>query len=178
MTVTGVRPFAPVAVPAATLPGRIVSRVVDSIMFIPIRLLVVALVALTGVPSWVAGWVAGVGLAFSVTVPTAIWGRSPGKRFMGLRVERVGGEPPGWTAAVVREIALYGSVAAARLVGWAVDRYAVEVGDGVTWAMVAVLIAVPLFRSDRRMVHDLIAGTRVLEPRPPAAQETPAVQDT
>lgn len=86
-------------------------------------------------------------LALYEVVPTALWGRTPGKAVVGTRVVGLGdGRVPGWKRAVLR---------------WALPALAFQV-HVVGWAIAvllrAVLVADPLHRG----VHDRLAGTIVV----------------
>ena len=91
--------------------------------------------------------VAFVFLALYEVVPTALWGRTPGKAIVNIRVVGIGDErPPGWKRAVLRWVlpALAFQVA---VVGWV-----------LALALRAVLVLDPLHRG----VHDRLAGTIVV----------------
>ena len=91
--------------------------------------------------------VAFVFLAVYELVPTALWGRTPGKAIVGTRVVGIGDErPPGWKRAILR---------------WILPALAFQVSV-VGWVLAllvrAALVADPL----RRGVHDRLAGTIVV----------------
>lgn len=91
--------------------------------------------------------VAFVFLALYEIVPTALWGRTPGKAIVNIRVVGIGDErPPGWKRAVLRWVlpALAFQVA---VVGWV-----------IALALRAALVLDPLHRG----VHDRLAGTIVV----------------
>lgn len=86
-------------------------------------------------------------LAMYEVIPTALWGRTPGKAVVGTRVVGVGdGAVPGFKRAILR---------------WALPAVAFQV-HVVGWAIAvllrAVLVADPLHRG----VHDRLAGTIVV----------------
>lgn len=86
-------------------------------------------------------------LALYEIVPTALWGRTPGKVVVGTRVVRISdGGPPGWGPSVLR---------------WVLPALAFQVhvlGAALAVLLRAVLVVDPL----RRGVHDRLAGTIVV----------------
>lgn len=91
-----------------------------------------------------------------VAVPLLLWqgwllattGQTVGKRWLKLRVVLVdNGQPPGWLRGVFLRHVLMPALAV--------------VTCGLTQA-VAVFDPLLIFRNDRRCLHDLIAGTRVV----------------
>lgn len=88
-------------------------------------------------------------LAFGLVVPAAYfvllhgtWGRTVGKALAGVRVVTASGEPLGYPRALARHLA------------WFLSALPLLIG----FLMVAA-------RSDKRALHDLIAGTRVVRVR-------------
>lgn len=91
--------------------------------------------------------VAFVFLALYEIVPTALWGRTPGKAIVGTRVVGTGdGRVPGFKRAVLR---------------WVLPALAFQV-HVVGWALALLLRAVLVFEPLRRGVHDRLAGTIVV----------------
>lgn len=91
--------------------------------------------------------VAGLFLALYEVIPTALWGRTPGKAIVGTRVVGVNdGRVPGWKRALLRWV-LPALAFQVHLVGWA-----------VAVLLRAVLVVDPLHRG----VHDRLAGTIVV----------------
>jgi uncharacterized RDD family membrane protein YckC len=97
-------------------------------------------------------WKARLGLAnFAMycalnAYPLAIWGQSWGKRMLGIKIVDMQGRKPG----VLRLLFLrYGLV---RLVGLA----------PVVGGLLALIDDCFIFRADRRCLHDILAGTRVV----------------
>jgi uncharacterized RDD family membrane protein YckC len=86
-------------------------------------------------------------LAVYELVPTALWGRTPGKAIVGTRVVGIGdGEVPGWTRAILR---------------WALPALAFQV-QAVGWALALLVRAALALDPLRRGVHDRLAGTIVV----------------
>ena len=91
--------------------------------------------------------VAFVFLSMYEVIPTALWGRTPGKAIVGTRVVGIGdGGVPGWKRALLRWV-LPALAFQVHLVGWV-----------LALALRAALVADPL----RRGVHDRLAGTIVV----------------
>ena len=86
-------------------------------------------------------------LAIYELVPTALWGRTPGKVIVGTRVVGIGDErPPGWTRAILR---------------WVLPALAFQV-HVVGWALALGVRAALALDPLRRGVHDRLAGTIVV----------------
>src|SRR5437660_1363572 len=95
-------------------------------------------------------------LALYEVVPTALWGRTPGKAIVGTRVVRIGdgqpawperyGQPPGWKRAVLR---------------WVLPALAFQI-HLVGWVIAILLRAVLVLDPLRRGVPDRLAGTIVV----------------
>lgn len=99
-------------------------------------------------------------LAFVEIVPTALWGRTPGKAMLGTRcVDIDTGGPPGMIRSVFRGLLLHGWVGIP-IVGWVLP--------------VAIAITTVLSPSGRG-VHDRLAGTLVVDvtPGPELAADDP-----
>lgn len=91
--------------------------------------------------------VAFVFLALYEIIPTAFWGRTPGKAIVGTRVVGMAdGQPPGWKRAILR---------------WVLPALAFQV-HVIGWALAVLLRAALLFDPLRRGVHDRLAGTIVV----------------
>jgi len=91
--------------------------------------------------------VAAVFLALYEVVPTALWGRTPGKAIVNIRVVGIGDErPPGWKGAVLR---------------WVLPALAFQVAV-VGWVLAIALRAVLALDPLHRGVHDRLAGTIVV----------------
>ena len=86
-------------------------------------------------------------LALYELVPTALWGRTPGKAIVGTRVVGIGdGGVPGWKRALLR---------------WVLPALAFQV-QTVGWALALLLRAALVVDPLRRGVHDRLAGTIVV----------------
>ncbi len=86
-------------------------------------------------------------LALYEVVPTALWGRTPGKAIVGTRVVRIDDDrPPGWKRAVLR---------------WVLPALAYQI-HVVGWVVAILLRAVLVLDPLRRSVPDRLAGTIVL----------------
>jgi uncharacterized RDD family membrane protein YckC len=86
-------------------------------------------------------------LAVYELVPTALWGRTPGKAIVGTRIVGIGDDqPPGWTRAILR---------------WVLPALAFQV-HVVGWALALGVRAALAFDPLRRGVHDRLAGTIVV----------------
>lgn len=84
-------------------------------------------------------------------VPTAYWGRTPGKAMLGMRcVDHGTGEPPGLVRSVFRALLLH-AWTGIPLVGWLIP--------------VSILITT-LVAPDGRGIHDRLAGTVVVDAVP------------
>ena len=98
-------------------------------------------------------------LAALEIVPTALWGRTPGKALLGLRCVEAGtGSPPGFVRSIFRGLLLHAWVAIP-VAGWLVP--------------VAVAGTTVLAPSGRG-VHDRLSDTRVVDaaPRQPSGGPT------
>lgn len=94
------------------------------------------------------GWVSLASLVYHV-IPTAVWGQTPGKWMVGIRVLGPNGQPPGWVRSTIRG-----------LVGALADLLFNTVGIGIIdplWL---------LWDSRRQTLHDKAAGTVVVTARP------------
>ena len=86
-------------------------------------------------------------LAIYELVPTALWGRTPGKAIVGTRIVGIGDErPPGWTRAILR---------------WILPALAFQV-QAIGWALALAVRAALALDPLRRGVHDRLAGTIVV----------------
>ncbi len=85
-------------------------------------------------------------------VPTALWGRTPGKAMLGLRVVDVRtGRAPGFSPAVLRGLLVHGWVGIPVL-GWVVP---------------VAIVGSTLLSPTTRGIHDRLAGTSVIDADPP-----------
>lgn len=90
-------------------------------------------------------------LAVLEVVPTAIWGRTPGKAVLGLRcVDVDNGRPPGFVRSIFRGLLLHAWVAVPVL-GWVLPL-----------AITVTTVAAPAGRG----LHDRLSGTSVVEAVP------------
>jgi uncharacterized RDD family membrane protein YckC len=87
------------------------------------------------------------GLAIFQTYLLSTRGQTLGKRWMGVKVVKLDGSAPGFVHAVLLRIFVNGLIGGIPKVGAA-------------YSLVDILM---IFRDDRRCVHDLIAGTRVVK---------------
>jgi uncharacterized RDD family membrane protein YckC len=87
-----------------------------------------------------------------------LWSQTPGKRVMGLRVEPTFGAQLGFGKPFLREAVIQ---APSLLV---LTPFAL--GGGVSFIILVASVVIALSRPDRRMLHDLIAGTAVVRDRP------------
>lgn len=84
-------------------------------------------------------------------VPTAIWGRTPGKAMLGLRCVDVDTDrPPGVIRSVFRGLLLHAWVAIPVL----------------GWLLPVAITVTTVFAPSGRGVHDRLAGTRVVDVAP------------
>ncbi len=102
--------------------------------------------------------VAYVGYSALVMIAVATRGWSPGKWVVRTRVVGPDGASPGWARAVIRFAVPFIPTAAGVLVGEVSPTAGVSIGELGTIAVYAGI----LVRRDRRGVHDLAAGTRVV----------------
>ena len=76
-------------------------------------------------------------------------GQTIGKRLLSIRIRRIDGQSASLARLIVVRYALFVALGLIPLIGW--------------W--LAFLDAIWIFRADRRCIHDLLAGTVVLEAR-------------
>ena len=88
----------------------------------------------------------------------ALWSQTPGKRVMGLRVEPTFGAQLGFGKPILREAVIQ---APSLLV---LTPFAL--GGGGSFILLVASVVIALSRPDRRMLHDLVAGTAVVRDRP------------
>lgn len=81
----------------------------------------------------------------------ANWGQTAGKEMLGVKVVRLDGKRVGRYHALGRVVA-----------------------GGLSWATLGLGFLVPLFRKDRRALHDLVARTKVVSVAPPVRTRPPA----
>ena len=138
--------------------------------------LTLALVPAALTPGALKGRMFGVGLLLGAAyllvrdgLPYAEWGpRSLGKRWLGLRPYRLGGEALTWAASVRRNATVGGAFAVWAGVYLAGGFRGVPFGGLLLWAAVAVVVAeavlVAIDPVGRRL-GDRLARTRVIEAR-------------
>jgi uncharacterized RDD family membrane protein YckC len=74
-------------------------------------------------------------------------GRTLGKAMTGITLQTVDGDRPGWAATVLRSLLLYGPAIALPV---------------LTVPVLLVLLGSIVLSTDRRGLHDRLAGTRVV----------------
>ena len=138
--------------------------------------LTLALVPAALTPGALKGRMFGVGLLLGAAyllfrdgLPYAEWGaRSLGKRWLGIRPYRVGGEALTWAASARRNATVGGALAVWALVYLAGGFRGVPFGGVLMWAAVAVVaveaVLVAIDPVGRRL-GDRLARTRVVEAR-------------
>lgn len=90
-------------------------------------------------------------LAVLEVLPTALWGRSPGKAMLGVRVvDPDTGRPPGFLRSVLRGLLLHAWVAI----------------PAIGWFLPAAITITVLASPSGRGVHDRLAATRVVDAAP------------
>lgn len=95
--------------------------------------------------------IAGLVLIVLEVLPTALWGRSPGKALLGVRCVGIDtGRAPGLLRAVLRALLVY---------GWA----AIPV---VGWLLPVSITLTTFLAAGSRGVHDRLAGTVVVDAAP------------
>ncbi len=100
--------------------------------------------------------IAALVLAALEIVPTAVWGRTPGKALLGLRcVESGSGRPPGFVRSIFRGLLLHAWVA-------------IPIAG---WLLPAAVAGTTLLAPSGRGLHDRLSDTRVVDaaPRQPSA---------
>ncbi|MEN2982883.1 MAG: RDD family protein [Thermus sp.] len=123
---------------------RLAASLMDGLILVPLSLFLLALAGippLEGAPgfwddllfNWLPGWA-------YYTAFTALYGATPGKMLLGLRVVRTDGQPMDWTTALMREV-----------VGKTLSTLPLLLG--YLWAF---------FHPRRQAWHDLIADTLVV----------------
>ena len=143
-------------------PGRrIGAALIDVLLYLAvIAVIVVAAVALggdgdddpVGLVIFLGVLVAILGMWALVVATTALWGGSPGKLAVGLRVTRDDGttSPPGWGPAFVRTLpGLIGAIPG--------------VGPLLNLGLQILNIAFVVSDDERRSVHDRVGSTRVVK---------------
>ena len=123
--------------------------------------------------------------AYFVLVPAFVWpGQTPAKRMMGLRIATLDGGTPTFGQLVVRQViglfVIDGALVSASTIwhqmlsivtGINFVTPLMYVGFAVTLASVVLI----LMRKDRRCIHDLIAGTRVVKAEQELVKETSTI---
>lgn len=90
-------------------------------------------------------------LAVVEVVPTALWGRTPGKAMLGTRcVDIDTGGPPGMVRSLFRGLLLHGWVGIPM----------------VGWLLPAAIVVTTVLAPSGRGVHDRLAGTLVVDAMP------------
>jgi len=121
---------------------RLVASFVDGLILVPVTLLLMALAQVDWTNptptqnllfNWIPSW------AYYVAF-TALYGATPGKMLLGIRVVKTDGRPVDWLTAFMREVV--GKTLSALLLGL-----------GYLWAF---------FHPKRQAWHDLIADTLVV----------------
>ena len=121
---------------------RLVASLVDGLILVPLTLLLMALAGVDWMNTtflqdllfnWLPSW------AYYVAF-TALYGATPGKMLLGIRVVKADGRPVDWLTAFMREV-----------VGKTLSTLALSVG--YLWAF---------FHPKRQTWHDLIADTLVV----------------
>jgi uncharacterized RDD family membrane protein YckC len=121
---------------------RLVASLVDGLILVPLTLLLMALAGVDWMNTtflqdllfnWLPSW------AYYVAF-TALYGATPGKMLLGIRVVKADGRPVDWLTAFMREV-----------VGKTLSTLAL--GVGYLWAF---------FHPKRQTWHDLIADTLVV----------------
>ena len=121
---------------------RLVASLVDGLILVPVTLLLMALAGVDWMNTtflrdllfnWLPSW------AYYVAF-TALYGATPGKMLLGIRVVKADGRPVDWLTAFMREV-----------VGKTLSTLALSVG--YLWAF---------FHPKRQTWHDLIADTLVV----------------
>ena len=107
------------------------------------------------------GWI-GLGLLY-FGLPETVWGRSPGKGLMGLRVATASGARAGVGGVALRTVAFWAvpALASAVLTRLAVLRVVSEQG-GLTPFLYAALLIPARRRNGFVGLHDLASGTRAI----------------
>lgn len=140
---------------------RLVAAIVDFTIVMVLVVVVVALGSAVGLDD--LGNAAGlVVVAAYPIVAIGKYGRTVGKRLCNLVVRRADGGPPGWTRAVVRFAVTAVPLVAATVLNRALgdDR---EVLNNLLQVVIGGLTYAPMvFDEQRRGLHDLLAGTRVV----------------
>jgi uncharacterized RDD family membrane protein YckC len=80
-------------------------------------------------------------------LPVVLVGRTLGKAMTGITLQTVDGDRPGWAATVLRSLLLYGPAIALPV---------------LTVPVLLVLLGSIVLSTDRRGLHDRLAGTRVV----------------
>jgi uncharacterized RDD family membrane protein YckC len=131
---------------------RLVAVLLDSLVFLPIGILAVVLAVVAKENQTLFG----VGMALVVLASLALviyqlvllstQGQTLGKRWMKVRIVSMDGSKAGFVKAVLLRAFVNGLIGAVPYLG-------------MVYSLVDILM---IFREDRRCIHDLIAGTRVV----------------
>ena len=148
-------PFS-VPLPLATRASRLGASILDGLIFVLAILPTILMMSLGGPGSNDMGIIGFaitamlvVGLFVFQTYLTAKTGQSLGKRWLGIRIVKMDGSNPGFVHGVL-------------LRSWILIAANAVPAAGNAFSLVDVLF---IFRSDQRCVHDLIAGTQVVDAR-------------
>ncbi|WP_035098099.1 RDD family protein [Anoxybacteroides tepidamans] len=124
---------------------RLAAHLLDSII-IGIPLAIISYVATGSIENNVITSILSV--IYSIAVPIYWSGYTIGKRIMGVRIVKVNGEKLGFGAMLLRTIVAY---------------IIYFITFGIAFIISAIMVAV---RSDKRAIHDFIAGTYVTTEKP------------
>lgn len=134
---------------------RLVAVLLDGLVALPGGLIMgIGMIGMRGGKEPGAGMGIGMGIAGLYFIALAIYqiyllatrGQTLGKRWMKVKIVKVDGSSPGFVGAVLLRAFVNGIICAVPYLG-------------SIYALVDILF---IFREDRRCIHDLIAGTRVV----------------
>lgn len=131
---------------------RLVASLIDGLILVPLSFLLMALAGINPLAqtttfvqdllfNWIPSWA-------YYTIFTALYGATPGKMALGLKVVRTDGQPVDWLTAFMREV-----------VGKTLSTLPLLLG--YLWAF---------FHPKRQAWHDLIADTLVVRSGPASAR--------
>jgi uncharacterized RDD family membrane protein YckC len=140
--------------------SRLAAVLLDGLTFLPMGILFGIGVAMAprstdapSAPSPMMGVLMGIGGLYALGI--AIYqiyllstrGQTLGKKWMGIKIVKLDGSNPGFVGAVLLRAFVNGLIGAIPYLG-------------MVYSLVDILM---IFREDRRCVHDMIAGTRVVK---------------